>query len=760
MAGHLVNQKLLEWIRLKPSSRLLATRLSLTDDDAAGHVALGKYCIVHKLYDAAEQALQRAVRIDPSLKGRLADVAQFRKGPSLARGKVTRPSRGRIQVAYTFDHESEALDFYSDTQEEEEAEDGESYEVPQLTAARGQLQLPSGVVVSVPELGLEPPLRGDFMPGSAPPGGYLLIQLMYEHASGEGGLYLLLNDRHDRYLVGRSIDGVETVLRGLEEDTLSFEHCRPDQLVRFDIQDQQVSLRLGSTTLASRNHQVTDAAWIVIGFSGNPDATFGLDAATIAGRISDAAYKRAIAERRTMMLRSLQGDLGREPAPEKIRLPRLHGAYLQRMSPNKRQTYRQLLTALEAFARDPNETRRLNVLQGLERCDVDGIQPSAPILFWRAWLRLQEQEMLAASSDLERAIKANPSFSEALAHQAWILQQINRYAASRKAATRAISIQPDNALARATLALLAFYSRSTPADGAGAVDQMRVAALLSPSNGELSQELRQLEHVLAGPPWPQGVPTPIQTAHYTVHTDLPKPQAKLIVDELERMWSVYAHFLPPGDREVRRGVVYVFATLATYSIYSELTSADPAHNTLGYYHPGFKCLYLFKSNEDTDSRNIGETLSTLRHEAFHQYVDNLIPRLASWANEGIAEHFGTTRFVNGKPAWGVDANRLKELLQFIGENDPMPLEQLMGLSHPEFMEYEGGYPHSWSIIYLFLVHNPSRYRATLMRYLALLGDGASRPGAFQKTFGQINSTSIKTEWRKMLQQLASRLQQK
>jgi len=84
---------------------------------------------------------------------------------------------------------------------------------------------------------------------------------------------------------------------------------------------------------------------------------------------------------------------------------------------------------------------------------------------------------------------------------------------------------------------------------------------------------------------------------------------------------------------------------------------------------------------------------------------------------------------------------------------------MMQCSEKAFASYEVAYSQAWSMIYLFLVHDPAHYRAPLMRYLSLLRAGQSREQSYAATFGQLDMSAVEQAWKKMLRTLVEKLKE-
>ena len=140
----------------------------------------------------------------------------------------------------------------------------------------------------------------------------------------------------------------------------------------------------------------------------------------------------------------------------------------------------------------------------------------------------------------------------------------------------------------------------------------------------------------------------------------------------------------------------------------------------GAYLPELKELVLWRSDQFVE---------TLRHEAFHQFLDTYVDDCPAWFGEGFATYFEVSR--GGVP---VDhAIRQREI--GLKLNAVPPIETLMKMSLREFQrhpEVSALYAESWSFIH-FLIKAGHRWR--LDRYFDLLSSGRGEAEARREAFG-------------------------
>ncbi len=745
-------KRTLRWSELSPASYVLLKRLGLPAGDATGFLALGRYCVRHGRYDDAARAFRHAVQSKPQLQQWLPELAQFRSPPRLSSGQLTR-QEGRITVDLPFDTEEQADDLAS------------YYDEDEVWHEKGQLRVASDLVMYLPNWmdRIGAPIVYDLLPGTYGDGKFLWVMLSYEQGVQTRCVYLLLDHTRRRYLLSDSAEDPEKALESLAGKVarggLALQPLAgPAGRIRIRVEQARLVLSIGEKVLLDRVGAVSEPLLSFGGLSEDEEdeASIGFDRLVVSGRFSRERQRHTLAEKRSDRRRQLYAELMEEPEP--VELPMLASSRNASLSADGKQLYGRLLTRLAAVARQPGELGervRRRAVRLLARFGEKHPR-FAPFYFWRGWFRSVQGETHQALEDFTRAIELDGGFVEAHAARARELAAIGLLKRAEKAARQTIELAPSNALARATMALVAFGRRQSVKEALAALDQLEVATILAPRNKELALELRQCRQVVAGPPWPGGSPPPMVRSRYTLYSDLPVAQRKRLLEELGRTRKLFDQFMPPREQPIRRAEVFVFSLRATYAISSALIGDEVDEETEGHFERTFQTLYLYRSHDDIDTGKLAHTLGTLRHEAWHQYVANLIPDLPAWADEALGEHFSSVRFGEDGPRFGIQLERLRSIVSWLETKPHMPFEKLMRSSDEAFMNYEVSYAQAWSMVYLFLMHAPARHRARFRGYLDLLRQGRSRDESFRATFGKVDLTALEKEWKAMLRQLASK----
>jgi hypothetical protein len=295
---------------------------------------------------------------------------------------------------------------------------------------------------------------------------------------------------------------------------------------------------------------------------------------------------------------------------------------------------------------------------------------------------------------------------------------------------------------------LSGYLRFVTGDPKGATAELEVARKLDPSSESVRQLQRNVANVLKGPQH-LGAKHVKEFPHYIVMTDMSPEKTLLYGTRLEAAYKHYAEvFKDVFQEDPRRPKprVAVFNTREAYLTYGELTLSGRQEWTLGYFHPLYKELLLF---EDVDQ---DATLQTLYHEAFHQFMAMMAPKVPYWYNEGIAEYMGGIRVEVQKGQSRIAERakildgRLKALKQ--GLAMALPFEAIMMQTPGQF--YSGPvsfkYAQAWSMVHFLYEAAGGKHRPRIEAYFRKLREGGDSKAAYQAGFGDAPMEELQKEW--------------
>ena len=226
---------------------------------------------------------------------------------------------------------------------------------------------------------------------------------------------------------------------------------------------------------------------------------------------------------------------------------------------------------------------------------------------------------------------------------------------------------------------------------------------------------------------------------YRFKTDLSRSQGQAFIKNVGRlmaaMQAAYKRYVPP-QKDLGVSTVRVFSTREGYNEYMRGATGEAGDRTIGLWSPSHEELLILDMGNS--ARN--ETLKTMRHEAFHQYLFYATGsgRHAMWFNEGHACFFENVSYdakKNYVRIWDDPKDRRPAAIARDPERYARLAKEILYLSHEEF--YEGTlqevndrYAAAWAVVYFLEKGAPSfkefsDYTGVLPAYLAAMKDGKS-----------------------------------
>ena len=226
---------------------------------------------------------------------------------------------------------------------------------------------------------------------------------------------------------------------------------------------------------------------------------------------------------------------------------------------------------------------------------------------------------------------------------------------------------------------------------------------------------------------------------YRFKTDLSLSQGTAFIKNAGRlmaaMQAAYRRYVPP-QKEIGISTVRVFATREGYNEYMRGATGESGERSIGLWSPSHDELLIL----DMGNSAREETLKTMRHEAFHQYLSYATGRArhAVWFNEGHACFFENVSYDakrNYVRVWD-DPNdrRPAAVAQDPGRFARLFLDIRL-LDHEAFYagtlrEVNDRYAAAWAAVYFLEKGAPAfaefaAYRGVLPAYLKAIADGKS-----------------------------------
>ena len=244
------------------------------------------------------------------------------------------------------------------------------------------------------------------------------------------------------------------------------------------------------------------------------------------------------------------------------------------------------------------------------------------------------------------------------------------------------------------------------------------------------------------------------SAHYRIHTDLPRRQIVPFGRHMDLLFTQYEkRFAQFGDDTPSQLPVYLLSTEERYLSFMKHVGIA-ARNSGGMF-------FVTRDNEGVatwaDGRSPSQTRRTLQHEGFHQFAhDHFGRNLPAWLNEGLAQYFEDAILLDRGFALGLaDPDRIQRVRQALDAGDALPLASLLRLGGTDWHSTlttdatRAGllYAQSWSLVY-FLIHgDQGAHQPAFEHYLQLLSEDASPDRALKQAFGDNAMQDLEARWK-------------
>jgi hypothetical protein len=225
--------------------------------------------------------------------------------------------------------------------------------------------------------------------------------------------------------------------------------------------------------------------------------------------------------------------------------------------------------------------------------------------------------------------------------------------------------------------------------------------------------------------------------HYDVCSDISErlcSDAALLLEKFYTKFDLHLRHVAPKQRKhVLR--VYLFSGRAGYEAYTKVLNGKELKNTAGMYSPVVKQLLIWNL---PDHESI---LETIRHEGFHQYLDDLAEDPPHWFNEGLATYYEGSKLVKGR--WS-DGDIRAEYVAVLKKQPLVPLAQFLRAPASEFMNEKTvslNYAESWAFVH-FLMSTGAENRKLVDRMMDALVGGARAGAAVDQVFPEAVTTRL------------------
>ncbi len=702
------------------------------DGGAAGWYEMGRYLVLRRLWKEAQAAFAECEKLDASAKARIPDLSRILNNEAAFKGSARRIGGDQLLLQYDFSDAAMAQDFAP-------------RQPGTLAVENGELKMASRATSfwSLKDVEFDRDLEVD------------LVCVLEENASLVVGCFLtwdrkgylaVVNNRMPAGHILYRSEGtkLEAVVSQQEPKIAPGAETR----IRFTVRSGAFRLYVGEQEAVGASDAAYSKGWFAVGAAGG---TARVKKLTVQGRVNPAEIDKRFAEVEVLVRRALEADLGKRKAGEEEDEPL-----------SAEDEY--LVSKLDPAVKADYDKARAAIVQGLKRRrllpphlamfdPLIGKAPDfPPLYYWRGTARMAFRRPEEARLDFAKAVALDAGFTEAHFALARAGLEERDLGAAAASARRSLELWPGFGEAQALSGFLRFLG----GDAKGALADLELARKLEPGSDYVLQMQRNVQNVLKGPQH-LGAKHVKEFPHYVVMTDMSAEKTALYGTRLEAAYKYYAETFKDvfaEDPKRPKPRVAVFNTREAYLTYGELTLSGRQEWTLGYFHPLFKELLLF---EDVDQE---ATLQTLYHEAFHQFMSLMAPKVPYWYNEGIAEYMGGIKVdaPKGGPSKIVQRARVLEgRLKALRMSLPQALkfEDIMMQTPGQF--YSGPvalkYAQAWSMVHFLYEAGGGKHRPRIDAYFGKLRDGGDARAAFEAGFKDARMDDLQKEWLEYVKKL-------
>jgi len=235
----------------------------------------------------------------------------------------------------------------------------------------------------------------------------------------------------------------------------------------------------------------------------------------------------------------------------------------------------------------------------------------------------------------------------------------------------------------------------------------------------------------------------IPCQRYTLYSDLPDGQARVVAGNLDLLHSTCTDFFKDLDGKVPTGdQVCVFADQDDYMAWlQDRVGANGTGSAGMFVQQGSNRVLVAWLGDQPFTQLLG----TLRHEGFHHVAAEIFPGLPVWANEGLAEMFERAVPVsNGLALGNVRSGDVAALQRAVKKDELIPLNRFFRLEPRRWIHTvrTGGaslnYLQAWAVSHFLLYGDDGRYKQGFLTFLSGMNRGLGWKTAFEEAYGLKN----------------------
>jgi tetratricopeptide (TPR) repeat protein len=256
--------------------------------------------------------------------------------------------------------------------------------------------------------------------------------------------------------------------------------------------------------------------------------------------------------------------------------------------------------------------------------------------------------------------------------------------------------------------------------------------------GTLEATEQLVARAIHGPVWSKSYE--YKSEHYTVTSDISQKlcfDAAGVLEKFYTKFNLHLRHVPKKEKHIFR--VYLFSGRAGYEAYTKALNGAEIKNTAGMYSPVVKQLLIW------NLPNSESILETIRHEGFHQYLDDLTDDPPRWLNEGLATYYEGSKLVKG--SWS-DGDIRAEQVAVLAKKPLVPLGRFLRIPDADFLDPKAvdlSYAESWAFVH-FLLSNGPENRKLFDRMLDALIGGARGSAAVDQVFPDAVTARLEPEF--------------
>jgi hypothetical protein len=232
---------------------------------------------------------------------------------------------------------------------------------------------------------------------------------------------------------------------------------------------------------------------------------------------------------------------------------------------------------------------------------------------------------------------------------------------------------------------------------------------------------------------------------YTLHTDLPEPEAREALVRVNRVAEEYLGRTAAFSAGGVKGPMPFYL----YKDVKDYLAAGGIEGSGGVFDGKRLMAVTLRRPDGVISLS---TWHIVQHEGFHQFVRAAIGEgrdvVPIWADEGLAEYFGEGLFTgDGFEAGLIPQTRLIRLQGMLLAKDAAPLKRFMTMTREQWNDPIDmrNYDQAWSLVHFFAHAEGGRWRPAFEAYMRDVGAGGDATKAYEKLLAAIRD--LEPRWR-------------